>query len=691
MRARVWAAVLALGAVNALAQDTGREQDLGANLFGVNLEQITLLVQKKTGYKFLWTEELGLNKKKVYFKSDKPIEKKEDVFRIYQAFLQVNDMILVPVRGTSDTDIVYKIQQLQYGPKRPTPFVTDAKDPADRFVTRVFSLKYVVPSAVHQAVINMVTLPQGVFPIDSAGILLITDYDYNIQRFEKIIEQIDQPKPDIVLRRIELKYALASDVETMMNALAQTILSRATAGGMRGGMPIQPGMPGSTGEQVKIAADKRTNSVIVLADLTRIDQIEKIIRELDTETGFETSGIYIYHLRHTNAVDVSKTLNAMYKISVDDKGQPSGGSGARPGQPVAPSPTGGGAGGLGTTTATTSGGTLGTEPTIVADSRANSILVITDRNTYKSIEQIIRKLDSRRPQVLIKATVVEVKTTDSFDFGAELAKIKVPSNSLEGVGLTSFGLTTPVFDTTNNNFSLTPVATTGITLALLKDKLGNIAGILKAAEGKAKVSILDEPEACTVDNGLAEMSVKNKVPVKKVTVNQGVSTTSFEFEEAATVLSISPHISEGAYLRLETSIKIEKFVQESTNVDVPPSKSSREIKTNIMIPNARTVVIGGIVTQDSSDTVSGVPILSHIPILGLLFKRTQKSETKRTLYIFITPYILYDESFGDFKELTEERKADIERIRGEMLKKLQVDGPPELAPRSTFRFSRRRQ
>jgi len=648
------------------------------------------MVQKKTGVKFLWTPDLGLDKKKIYFQSDKPIERKEDIFRIYQSFLQVNDFILVPVKGTTETDVVYKIQALVTSSKRPTPFVKEAGSPEDRFVTRVFSFKYVSPTQVHQALINMVSFPQGVLPIETAGILVVTDYDYNIQRFEQIIEQIDQPKPDIVLRRIELKYALASDVETMMNALAQTILSRSSS--IRGGgIPIQPGIPGSGGEQVKIAADKRTNSVIVLADIGRVDQIEKIIRELDTETGFETSGIYIYHLRHTNALDISRTLNAMYKISVDDKGIPSGGSGARPGQPIGPQP-GGATGTTGATSTASGGSTLGTEPTIVADTKSNSVIIITDRNTYKALEQIIRKLDSRRPQVIIKATVVEVTTTDNFDFGAALARISNPSGGFDGAGFTNFGNTTIAPDTTNNTFTITPVETTGMTLALLKDKIGNIGALIRTIETKAKISILDEPEAATVDNGNAEISIKNQVPVQQTTVNQGIAVTSFsKFEEASTTLSISPHISEGGYLTLETTVKIEKFTAASTDKTIPPPKSSREIKTNsIRVPNARTIVIGGIMTQDDSDSRDGVPVLSHIPILGLLFQRTQRKQEKRTLYIFITPYILYDESFADHLQQTMDRKGEVERIRGEMLKRLQVEGPPELAPRSTFRFSRMR-
>jgi type II secretory pathway component GspD/PulD (secretin) len=120
---------------------------------------------------------------------------------------------------------------------------------------------------------------------------------------------------------------------------------------------------------------------------------------------------------------------------------------------------------------------------------------------------------------------------------------------------------------------------------------------------------------------------------------------------------------------------------------IPPPKFSREITTKeIMVPNGGTMVIGGIVTQDKSDSVQGTPILSQMPILGWLFRRNQTSEEKRTLYIFLTPYILYDHAFGDFRDQTLDRKGMIERLRGEPLKHLNVDLKADKLPESTFRF-----
>jgi general secretion pathway protein D len=668
------------------AQDKKQEEKkLGGILQDVNLHDLTVAVQRITKKTILWTEDLGLRNKRVHFVSDKPIaDDPEVLFKAYQSMLQVSDLVLVPVGEKGEE--IYKVKPSPVAPKQAIPVEKKDIVTEDRFITRIFSLQFVSPRDVQAALINMASYPQNILSIEAAGVILATDYDYNIKRFEEIIRVMDVKKPDIELRLINLRFAIAQEVEQMMSGLLQTLVGRSQT-------PRVPGVPGVPGspESVKVVADKRTNSVVLLAEPNRLPQLEEIVRKLDSETLFETSGIYIAHLRHTNAVDIARTLNAMYRISIDEKsGVPSGGGlgAVRPGQAVAPvgspvpvpgpGPTGGFGGPL-----------QGSEPTIVADLRSNSVIMITDRNTYRTLEQIIRRLDQRRPQVLIKATVVEIQTTDTFDLGTELNLLPTPRNNFVPGLRSQFGQSSLVPDTTNNVFNVVPVDTQGITLLTYKQRIGNIAAMIKALESKVKVSILDQPEAATNDNGVAVMKLTNQVPVTTNTLTgTGISQTSFSrFETAETNLSISPHISEGGYLRLETSVKIEKFTGVSSDPNVPPPKTSREISTKeIMVPSGGTMVIGGITAEDDSTTFTDVPILGQLPLIGWLFYRDQRSKDHRTLYIFLTPYILYDYAFGDYRDLTHDKKEEIEALRGGAVKGLNVELKPERLPDSTFRF-----
>jgi general secretion pathway protein D len=692
MRIAGVAVLAALASPILLAQQNppaaGQERKLGGILQDVNLHDLTIAVQRITKKTILWTEDLGLRNKKIHFVTDKPVaDDPELLFRAYQHILQVSDLMLVPTGKEGEE--VFKIAASPVGPKKAVPVLREVLEPQDRFVTRIFALQFVSPRDVQAALINMASFPQNILSIESAGLLLATDYDFNIRRFEEIIKVMDVKKPDIEMKVVPLKNAISVEIEQMMNGLVQTLIGRQT-------QPRVPGVPGQPGQEaVKVVADKRTNAVVLLAEPNRLPQLEEIVRRLDAETQFETSGIYVSHLRHTNALDIARTLNAMYRIAIDDKGVPTGSGMAavRPGQAVAPPGAQIQPQTQTTGFATTLGTQLtGTEPTIVADIRSNSVIMVTDRNTYKTLEQIVRRLDQRRPQVLIKATVVEIKANQGFDLGVELNYLQNPQGRVVGAGRSQFGRSTIIPDTTNNVFNVVPVDTPGITLLTLKDRIGNVGAMLKAFEDKAKVTILDEPEAATNDNGVAEMKVSAQVPVLTTTFTgqQGFAQSSFSrFETAETTLQISPHISEGGYLRLETSVKIEKFTRESADPTIPPPKSSREIKTKeIMVPSGGTMVIGGIVTQDQSTTIQGIPVLSHLPILGILFRREQESEDRRTLYIFLTPYILYDHGFGDYRNLTRERKAAVEELRGEPLRGLRLgaDADAEKLPVSTFRF-----
>jgi general secretion pathway protein D len=653
---------------------------IGGVLQDVNLHDLTIAVQRITKKTILWTEDLGLRNKRVHLVSDKPIaDDPEVLWKAYQSMLQVTDLTLNSIGKPGEE--IYKLKPAPIAGKGNVPVQRDIDQPEDRFVTRIFQLQFVSPRDVQAALINMASFPQNVLSIESAGLLIATDFDYNIKRFEDIIKIMDVKKPDIEIKLIPLKNAIASEIEQMMGGLVQTLIGRQT-------QPRVPGVPGVPGaESVKVVADKRTNSVVLLAEPNRLPQLEEIVKRLDAETQFETSGIYISHLRHTNALDIVKTLNAMYRIGVGPEGIPSGGGqgAVKPGQAVAPQ-------GAAIPPSAFGGGSTqltGSEPTIVADLRSNSVIIVTDRNTYRTLEQIIRRLDQRRPQVLIKATVVEIEAKDDFDLGVELKHLEDPKGRLIGGGGTSFGLSTIGTDPTTGLFSVTPVPTQGVTLLALKDRVGNIPALLHALEDKAHISILDQPEAATNDNGYAEMSLKAQVPVTTTTVaGTGIAQSSFsQFAEAVTVLSVSPHISEGGYLRLETKIKIEKFTSTSTDPNIPPPKTSREISTKeIMVPNGGSMVIGGIVTQDKSETTSGVPLLAHIPLLGWLFRRDQNSDDKRTLYIFLTPYILYDYGFGDYRDISRTRKNEIDQLRGDPLPGLNVDLKGEVQLDSTFRY-----
>lgn len=659
------------------------EQEAKIQLNNISLEQFTQSVSKRTQKTFIYGDQVAaqLKQAKVQLIAFRDFADRNQLFSLFQSILRIQPGNLVLVEKGKD---LYTIRTEIEARKDGVKVLDEILSANDSFVTKVFSLQYISSQEAYQALMNLAQ-PQAVAQFPNSQMIVFTDTDFNVKRFEDILKAIDVKKPDMIWRVVPLRKAVAVDVELMLRNLLMGIVQQ---GRQRPG--FAPNVPGN--EQVTVVADRRTNSVLILAEPARIDQVQQLVESLDKEPEFETSGTYIIPLRHRDADDIAKILNGLYRISTDTTtGLPTGGtSGAtvKPGQPIAPAatqPTSGGYSYSGSQQ-------TGTEPTIIADKKTNSVVLVTDRGTYQQLARLVTRLDRRRPQVLIKASVVEVQASETFDLGAELARAVDPDGRIVGFGRTNMGYS--VLSLAGGVPSIIPADTTGITLAVLKDRFGNIPFLFKALEDKAKISVIDEPEVATEDNGTASITLSNTVQIPITTVTgTGVAQTSFQALEAKTVLTITPHITQGGYLRLETEVQIEKFGAASAAANQPPPKNSRTVKTPFHMADGRTAVIGGIVTSDLADSETSVPLLGDIPVFGFLFRRTLKTEVRRTLYVFITPYILYDESFGDLQNMTQERIDKILFAQDgryqELTEGLDTRPPPDPQPRSTFRFPER--
>lgn len=662
------------------AQDPPKPQDdPKIQLNQITLQQFTESVARRTKKSIMLSDQASKEfaTMRVRMYSFREYGTPEELFAVYQSVLHVHGYAIIPA-GEAGKE-VYKIMPLVLSLRGGgAPYKSDTTEVNDSLVTRVFSMQYVTAQDALTAIISIAPA-QAVVPIPSAGMVVITDTDNNMRRYEEVIKAIDVKKPDIATRLVPLKKALATDLEQMMLALFSGV------GGV--GRPRQP-IPGiPTGmEQVKVVADKRTNSVLIVAEPSRIDQVVSLIQQLDGEQEFETSGMYIIPLKHRDAKEMAGLLNSMYRIAVSDTtGAPTATTGGtKPNQPVGPAPSTPSPGSFGTS----GQAAFGTEPTIVPDPASNSIIVVTDRATYQMLLRTTERLDRRRPQVLIKASVIEVRATDTFDFGFELARAVDPEGRITTFGRSNMGYST-LFPS-GNTVNIVPADTAGLTLALIKDRFGNIGAMLKALKDKANISIIDEPEVATLDNGQAEITLKNTVQIPRTVISNNATETSFDALDADTTLKITPHISEGGYLRLDTEINISKFTFTSADPRVPPAVSSRFVKTPILVADGRTVVIGGIVTSDRTDARTSIPVLGDIPIFGVLFSRTREVDERRTLYIFITPYILADEAGGDWKNLSEDRKFNLinNGVHPDSVDHLQMKAKGDPIPWSSFRFVR---
>ncbi|MHC4821596.1 MAG: secretin N-terminal domain-containing protein, partial [Planctomycetota bacterium] len=339
-------------------------------------------------------------------------------------------------------------------------------------------------------------------------------------------------------------------------------------------------------------------------------------------------------------------------------------------------------------TATTSPfGTAGEDdPVIIPDDKSNSLIIHATQDQFSDLGELIDRIDTAQKQVLIETALVELTTSNNLDFGVDAFGVNrnvavdtdgdgvadTFTDSASFFGLSNFGNTE--FSTIDVNGTTVPIGSSpaladgaglGLTAGVFKD--GQIPVLLSALESQAPTRIVTMPSVVTSDNQAATISSERTAPFQVTTFtgpNQTPQTT-FDSVTAETTLTISPSISADDFLRLNINQVASSFGAPETQGARPPTLS-RSIETELMVPDASTVVLGGLVESENRETRSGIPLLMDIPVIGFLFSNTSSTEERRNLFLFVTPRILHDlENFTDFHALTWEKKLLQDRLFGE--------------------------
>lgn len=242
---------------------------------------------------------------------------------------------------------------------------------------------------------------------------------------------------------------------------------------------------------------------------------------------------------------------------------------------------------------------------LIEDEHTNSILAVGTRDFHVQLASLIEDLDRRRPQVMIEMKLVAITLKRSMDLGVELQSLDL-GDGWDFLLFSSFGL------------SSTDLATGQ---RVLEPGLGANGVLLR--------------------------------PDRVVNASDTVATTSFAgFESAGTTLSVTPHILEGDHLTLEYELSFSNFTGTSSQATVPPPRTTNSFNSMVEVPDGYTVVTGGLVVDNKSDSASEVPYLGKLPILGKLFQSTSKQNTHTRVFAFIKPVILREDEFEDLKFIT---------------------------------------
>lgn len=267
---------------------------------------------------------------------------------------------------------------------------------------------------------------------------------------------------------------------------------------------------------------------------------------------------------------------------------------------------------------------------ITKDERTSRVIVKDIQTALDDMRALLKNLDSPERQVMIEARIVEATSTFTRDLGVQWGlSYRDGSASVAGINNvdTTFG---GVVSTAGPGAS----GSGGLGLGMSFGKLTSNIQLdmrLAAAATIGQVKIISTPKVVTLNNKAAKISQGQSIPYQ-TTSAEGTKT---EFVEAALTLEVTPHITaDGA-----VSMKI-KASNNSPGAGSPPPINKKEATTELVVSNGDTTVIGGIYVDSDTESDTGVPFLSDIPLLGWLFKSNNKLKTKTELLIFITPKIV---------------------------------------------------
>ena len=558
----------------------------------------------------------------------------DEAYQLFLSVLNLKGFTVVP------SGKVNKIVPLKSAKEANLPLVTDGARPSEQFVTRLVRLENLDASTIADTVLKPLSSPtSNIMVYSPTNTLIITDSAVSIERMVQLIRELDAPGSSQTLTVIPLKYAGAEDTAKIVNDM----LGASGAAGRRGARGAAAAQDASAG--VKIVALPRTNSLVVLGSADELVSIRELIAMVDQDLGGERANINVYRLENASADDLAKTLNEILTGIRNETRTATGEQGQV--RPAAAGPV-----------------------TITADKPTNSLIINAKTEDYATIKGIIEKLDVKRNQVYVEALIMELSMDATQALGVSLQG----AASVNDDGL--------IFGSSNLNrgpvgFSdLTP-GTSGVPALLGKAVDGLLAGgffnpisvtgpdgteitvpalsvLINLSKTDGDVNLLSAPRLLTSDNEEAEIIVGSNVPIitSRLTdtgASAGLAqSVSVERKDVALILRFTPQVTEGDLVRLNVYQEMTDIVPASAGLsasvgspsEVGPSFTKRVLRNTVLAENGRTVVLGGLIGNTISESVTKVPWLGDIPFLGWLFKTKSTQEKKTNLLVFINPTII---------------------------------------------------
>jgi general secretion pathway protein D len=555
------------------------------------------------------------------------------------------------VEGTGFTKIVPEADaKLNNSPTSSLPQTATG----DRIITQVIPLQFENAAQLLPVLRPLISPNNVINAYANNNTLVITDYAENMARLLKVIAAIDVA-PAGELQILTLKYASALDVAGMIAKLFPEVAQGGTA----------PAATGQSGGKTTLTVDPRTNSLLLRGDSgATLSRVRQLVDSLDTPAA-GTGNIHVVYLRNAEANKVADALHGIVSGSGSSGGNT--GSSSASGSALATSPM---AGAAGTSPAGGSSGTsFGNQASTVtsfslpvsqgggvveAYPATNSLIIVAPDNIYNNLRAVIDKLDARRAQVYVEALVVEVTQSKSQAFGVQWQALSgLNSTATRLIGGTNFTTTngTNIISAAGNITSIGQGLNVGVirgTVTLPNGtQLLNLGALATFLQSESDANILSTPNLLTIDNEEAKIVVGQNVPFitgSQTTTSNGISNPfqTIERRDVGLTLRVKPTIAEGGTVKLAIYQEVSSVADSSNSAGIITNK--RSIESTVLVDDGQIVVLGGLIQDSVNGSVSKVPGLGDLPLIGSLFRSDSRTHSKTNLMVFMRPVVLRDAS-----------------------------------------------
>lgn len=505
------------------------------------------------------------------------------------------------------------------------------------------------------------------------SVLVITDYASQIRDMVALTKAVDMPGSSDGIYTIAVQNADAKDLQAKLseilgltggagqpppqvNPRGNVDPNNPTAGGVRSS-DVAAAVPS------KILVDERSNSLLLVASEAAYLRVKALVARLDipldTTSG---SSIHVYQLENAIAEELANTINGALQGQTQRPQIPGGGNvGGRGGMPQGRPDI---------------GATIEGQARVFGDKPTNSLVILSSGRDFVALKEVIKKLDVPRRQVFIEALVLEVQLSNDTTLGSSshggvpvldgslvLGGVQVgalrsisPASLASASGLIGGLIGKPLEN--SSNFGLgTSVPSFGL--------------LVQALASNANTNLLSAPHFVAIDNEKTEFSVGRTIPYTAGLSFGGLGTPStggttglpgaigqnIQREKLNLTLNVTPHISANDMVRIEIDGEIKELGEKDPQLG--PTWTERKLKTQVVVRDQQSVVLGGLIQESIVYGETKVPILGDIPVLGYLFKVTSKTKRKGNLLILLTPYVIKDQlELQQIRERKERERAE---------------------------------